>query len=64
MKDTKKLLRKKMVDDARAISLLDAGEPTEETKKLAEDFVNGIIQLDEMKKLVLKRYIKTEDEIK
>lgn len=48
--------RQKQVEDALSISLLDAGEPTEETKKLAADFVAGNISHDEMKKLVLDRY--------
>lgn len=48
--------RQKQVDNALSISLLDAGEPTEETKKLAEDFIAGKISHEEMKKMVIERY--------
>ncbi len=50
--------RKKKVDDALAISTLDAKEPTIETKKLAVEYISGNIEIPEMLEEVIARYKK------
>lgn len=58
IKDTTKEERKEIVKNALAISLLDAGEPTDETKELINLYIDGNMELDEVKSKVLERYKK------
>ena len=48
--------REKMVNDALAISTLDAPEPTEFGKRLLDQFVEGTISEEEMLETTLERY--------
>lgn len=48
--------RIKLVENALAISLLDAGEPTEKTRTLVDQYINGEMNLEEVKNRVLKMY--------
>ena len=56
IKDTTKAERKKLVENALGISLLGAGAPTEETKLLIDLYINGEIELQEVKKRIINKY--------
>lgn len=58
IKDTTKEQRKKLSENAIGISLLGADAPTEETQKLLNLYIEGTMELDEVKKKVLDRYQK------
>lgn len=48
VKDTTRVEREKIANDALAISILDAPEPTENTKKLVNEYVNGNMEIGEV----------------
>lgn len=48
--------REKMVNDALALSTLDAAEPTRHTKKLADQFIEGNISVGDMLRTTIERY--------
>ena len=48
--------REKMVNNALALSTLDAPEPTRYTKHLADQFIEGKISQEELRQIILERY--------
>jgi hypothetical protein len=54
IKDTTREKRQMNVDDALAITLLDAEYPTSKTLELASKYVEGIIEIDEIRKIILQ----------
>ena len=53
---TTKEEREKIVNDALALSTLDAPEPTRHTKQLADQFIEGNISEEDMLKAAIERY--------
>ncbi len=53
---TTKEERIKMVNDALALSTLDAPEPTRFTKQLTDQFIKGTISEEDMLEATIKRY--------
>lgn len=47
IKDTTKVIREKIVNDALAISTLDASEPTQETMNLVQEYIDGKKEISE-----------------
>lgn len=58
IKDTTKEDREELVKNALAILLLDASEPTQETMELVKSYINGEMELEEIKNSIIKRYQK------
>jgi precorrin-6B methylase 2 len=56
VENTTKVQREKMALDALAISTLDAPEPTDETKKLVQQYIDGNMEIDEVLKKTIERY--------
>lgn len=54
--DTTKVERQKIANDALGISTLDAAEPTEETKKLVEQYISGNMEISDILKATINRY--------
>lgn len=50
--------RNKIIKNALGISLLGAKMPSDEVLKLAKQYIDGNIELDEIQNQVLKKYIK------
>ena len=48
IKDTTKVIREKIVNDALAISTLDASEPTQETMNLVQEYIDGKKEISEI----------------
>ena len=48
--------REKIVNDALALSTLDAAEPTEATKKLINCYIMGEMEIAEVLKRTIARY--------
>lgn len=48
--------RKKIVNAALGISTLDAREPTIETKKLVDKYIDGSMEISEILEKTIKRY--------
>jgi Zn-dependent alcohol dehydrogenase len=48
--------RQRLVDEALAITLLGASEPTLETQKLIEKYIAGEIEIPEMLEKTIERY--------
>ncbi|WP_097006980.1 helix-turn-helix domain-containing protein [Lacrimispora amygdalina] len=48
--------REKIVNDALALSTLDAPEPTRHTKQLADQFIEGNISEEDMLRAAIERY--------
>ena len=48
--------RRKIVDDAIALSSLDSAQPTDFTKNLYEKYIKGELELSEIKNNVQSRY--------
>lgn len=48
IKDTTKVIREKIVNDALAISTLDASEPTRETMELVQEYIDGKKEISEI----------------
>lgn len=56
IKETTKVIREKIVNDALAISTLDASEPTKETMDLVQEYIDGQKEISEILKATIKRY--------
>lgn len=54
--ETTKVEREKIVNDALALSTLDAAEPTEQTKKLIDRYIMGEMEISEILKRTISRY--------
>lgn len=53
---TTKLQREKYVNDAIALSTLDAPAPSEETMKIMQEYIDGKREISEVLKLTIERY--------
>lgn len=60
IKDTTAEERLELVEKALAISLSGAEKPSPEIIELAYKYIDGIIELDEIRQLVIKKYRKEE----
>lgn len=56
IKETTKVIREKIVNDALAISTLDASEPTKETMDLVQEYIDGQKEISEILEATIKRY--------
>ena len=56
IKDTTKVIREKIVNDALAISTLDASEPTQETMNLVQEYIGGKKEISEILEDTINRY--------
>lgn len=56
IKNTTKVLREKIVNDALAISTLDAALPTEETMELVQEYVDGKKEISEILYETIQHY--------
>ena len=61
IEDTTKVIREKIVNDALAISTLDASEPTKETMDLVQEYIDGKKEIAEILADTIKRYRVTEE---
>jgi len=53
---TTKLQREKLMNDAIALSTLDAPPPTKETMALLHDYVDGKREISEVLDMTIRRY--------
>ena len=58
--ETTKEERKDIVKKALAITLMGTKEPSEEVLKLAKEYIDGKIEIDEIQKRVLDKYKKKD----
>lgn len=58
IKDTTKEERSNMVKNALAIVAPDNALPSDETLNLAKKYIDGEIELDEIKELIINKYKK------
>ena len=56
VKETTRVEREKIANDALAISILDAPEPTENTKKLVDEYINGNMEIGEVLQKTIAQY--------
>jgi hypothetical protein len=56
VKGTTKLQREKLMNDAIALSTLDAPPPSVETMALINEYVDGNREISEVLELTIKRY--------
>ncbi|MBR1737457.1 MAG: hypothetical protein IJ736_10660 [Firmicutes bacterium] len=56
VKETTKIQREKIVNDALAISTLDASEPTDMTKALMKQYIMGNMEISEILGKTIARY--------
>jgi hypothetical protein len=56
--DTTKEERKEIVKNALGISLLGTKMPSNDALKLAKQYIDGNIEIDELQKNILKKYSK------
>lgn len=56
IKETTCVEREKIANDALAISILDAPEPTDRTKKLVDEYINGNMEIGEVLKKTISQY--------
>ena len=56
IKETTKVIREKIVNDALAISTLDASKPTKETLDLVQEYIDGQKEISEILEATIKRY--------
>ena len=56
IKDTTKVIREKIVNDALAISTLDASEPTQETMNLVQEYIESKKEISEILEDTINRY--------
>lgn len=54
--ETTRVEREKIVNDALALSTLDAAEPTEQTRKLINQYIVGKMEISEVLKKTILRY--------
>jgi hypothetical protein len=53
---TTKLQREKYMSDALALSTLDAPEPSKEAFALAQEYIDGKIELSDALRITIERY--------
>ena len=53
---TTKVQREKYANDALALAILDAPEPSDEAKLLMQEYIDGKRELDELPKILIDRY--------
>ena len=56
VKNTTKVQREKIANEALGISTLDAPEPSDETKALMGEYIDGKMELEEVLKTTIERY--------
>lgn len=56
VKETTRVEREKIANDALAISILDAPEPTANTKKLVDEYINGSMEIGEVLQKTIAQY--------
>ncbi len=56
IKNTTKEERQKIANEALAMSTIDAQEPSLETKKLIEKYINGEMEISEILEKTIARY--------
>ena len=54
--ETTRVEREKIVNDALALSTLDAAEPTTQTKELIDCYIMGKMEISEILKRTIARY--------
>ncbi len=54
--ETTRVEREKIANDALGISTLDAAEPTEETKKLVNEYILGNMEISDVLEATINRY--------
>ncbi len=54
--ETTMVEREKIVNDALALSTLDAAEPTRQTKALIGQYIKGNMEISEVLKKTIERY--------
>ena len=60
IRETTKVQREKIANDALSISMLDAKKPTDETMKLVRNYIDGEQEISEILKTTINRYKLTE----
>lgn len=60
--ETTKEERIKIVKKALAISLSDASYPSDEAMQLIDEYIEGRMELEEVQKLMIKKYNKKRNE--
>ena len=56
IKNTTKVQREKIANEALGISTLDAPEPSEEAKALAQEYIDGKTEIKDVLKATIKMY--------
>jgi len=56
IKNTTKVQREKITNEALGISLLGASEPSEEVKALVQEYIDGKMELEDVIKATIKMY--------
>ena len=56
IKNTTKVQREKIANEALGISLLGASEPSEETKALVQEYIDGKMELEDVIEATIKMY--------
>jgi hypothetical protein len=56
VKNTTTAMRQELRDSALSYSILDASEPTNETMKLVDQYVEGIIEISDALEKTVERY--------
>ena len=57
IKNTTKVQREKIANEALGISLLGASEPSKETKALVQEYIDGKMELEDVIKTTIKMYV-------
>jgi len=60
IKDTTKEERKKIVEKALSISLSGSDMPEKDVLNLVNDYIDGKRELDEIQRMIISKYKKTE----
>lgn len=60
IKDTTKEERKKLVEKALSISLSGSDMPEKDVLNLVNDYIDGKRELDEIQRMIISKYKKTE----
>ena len=58
IKNTTKVQREKIANEAMGLSILGAAEPSEEAKTLIGEYINGKMELEDVLKATIERYSK------
>ena len=61
IKDTTSLERKKIVEKALSISLSDAVDPSDYAIVLAQKYIDGELELEEIQKMIIDKYKNKEE---